>query len=202
MGLVSTVSLLHEYKRQVSHIVDNFIQDNLAVLKKIPETVEKFYLNINVIGSRRFTYLAFRGEALNDSEEEEYAQTWLHKHHLTVLEEVVSVEGEVCEDNEDTTVEGEVCEDNENTTFQESSTKQDEALPVRQKVLRWNCPTAGVKCIMLLTDLLTKLGAEDIVSAYQKQPGFAGFWYETKFFMHRKGHSLIIVSILPKENLS
>ena len=41
-GSCSTVSLLHEYKRQVSHIVDNFIQDNFAVLKKNPETVENF----------------------------------------------------------------------------------------------------------------------------------------------------------------
>ena len=65
-------------------------------------------MNINVIGSSKLTYLACRGEALNDGEDE-YAQTWLHKHHLTMLEKVVSVEGEVCEDNEDTTVEGEVC---------------------------------------------------------------------------------------------
>ena len=75
---------------------------------------------------------------------------------------------------------GEVCEDNEDTTFQESSTKQDEALPVRQKVLQWNFLTGGVMYIRLLTDFLTKLGADDIVSACQKQPSFAGFWYKTK----------------------
>ena len=65
------------------HTVDNFIQDNLAVLKNNPETVEEFNLNINVIGSSKFAYLACRGEALNDSEKIECAQTWFHKHHLT-----------------------------------------------------------------------------------------------------------------------
>ena len=68
------------------------------------------------------------------------------------------------------------------------------------------CPqwhSIGVKCIMLLTDLMTKLGAEDIVSACQKQPSFAGFWYETKFFMHHKGHSLINVNCInPSEGKS
>ena len=96
------MSLLDEYTRDVLHTVDNFILDNLAVLKKNSETVEEFNLNIIVIGSSKLTYLACRGEALNDSEKIEYVQTWLHKPHLTVMEEVVSVEGEVCEDNEDT----------------------------------------------------------------------------------------------------
>ena len=96
------MSLLDEYTRDVLHTVDNFILDNLSVLKKNSETVEKFNLNINAIGSSKLAYLACRGEALNDSEKIEYVQTWLYKDHLTVLEEVVSVEGEVCEDNEDT----------------------------------------------------------------------------------------------------
>ena len=60
-----------------------------------------------------------------------YEQTWLHKHHLTVLEEVV--EAKVLED-QDLQLEGNTQMDEVPSTRQESP---------KQSVLKWNFPTMG-----------------------------------------------------------
>lgn len=64
---------------------------------------------------------------------------------------------------------------------------------VSGKILEWNFPVLGEMFTKILHEFVRTTTHDDLLKCCERTPGFAGCWYEFKFFQHYTGGSSIAV---------
>ena len=164
-----------------------FITENLSDVKPEPGSVLSFQVTESIQACWKFAYYAINSAVLTDDELTHYKNTWLAKHNLTLHYKIASsltasghqhpaaaaIRGHQQLSSSSQNKE-DVKDEINNDQQQQATTKQDYAL-------KWNSPTMGQKFIRVLEQYVKSNTNEKLKAVCQKEPGFAGYWFEAKF---------------------
>ena len=173
LSLVNKITSISLVESTVTSCVKTYMKDNLG-LDRNSGKLENHLKTQELRDTLKFSYCACRHGELNETEEHEYTQTWLAKHHLAVVEGVHTETFTIQDDRDD--------------SIELKQTGTD----VTRKILRWNFPTFGSMYLDVLRNFIDDCDSDKVKEICKKEPSFAGFWLEGMFVSHHKGNSATI----------
>ena len=154
---------LGEVRSVVDSKVDDYMTNNLKLDKNL-QLLSSYIVNQRLTSTTKFAYCAcWRGE-LGNEDEHHYKSMWLAMHHMTVMEEE-SVETLTVQNDQD---------DATSTTNEEN--------PSMVKRTQVELPNLWRHIHKYSKNFIDKTDSHELEEVCRKEPSFAGFWFERKFF--------------------
>lgn len=172
LSSVNKVKPISLVEQTVSSKIKFYMSTNLGLEKDSDKLIDYFKTQ-ELHDTLKFSYCACRRGQLDDTEEYQYQQTWLAKHHLAVVEDVRAKTLTVRDDQDETLT-------------------NEEGNEVDTKILRWNFPTFGSVYLDVLRNFINDCDSNKLKEICKKEPSFAGFWLEGMFVSHHKENSATI----------